>query len=49
MSGMKLFGDLAVTAGFALRFYVPGVSPSPDGASLTDVRVVPSFLLGAQI
>jgi hypothetical protein len=49
MSGMKLFGDLAVTAGIALRFYVPGVSPSPDGAALTDVRVVPSFLVGAQI
>ena len=49
MPGLKLFGDLAVTAGIALRFYVPGVSPSPDGAPLTDVRVVPSFLFGAQI
>lgn len=49
MPGMKLFGDMALTAGIALRFYVPGVSPSPDGAPLTDVRVVPSFLFGAQI
>ncbi len=49
MPGLKLFGDLAVTAGVALRFYVPGVSPSPDGTVLTDVRVVPSFLVGAQI
>ena len=49
MAGMKLFGDLSVEAGLALRFYVPGLSPSPDGAALTDVRVVPSFIVGAQI
>ena len=49
MAGMKLFGDLSVEAGLALRFYVPGLSPSPDGAALTDVRVMPSFIVGAQI
>ena len=49
MAGMRVLGRLSVDAGVGLRFYVPGMSPSPDAQPLTDVRVVPSFLIGAQI
>ena len=49
MVSMKVFGRVAVDAGLGLRFYVPGMSPSPDATPLMEVRAVPSFLFGVRI
>jgi hypothetical protein len=49
VAGMTVFGRVGVSAGLGLRLYVPGMSPSPDGSPLTDVRAVPSFLFGVRI
>ncbi len=49
-AGVTLFGGrIGASAGLGLRLYVPGISPSPDATPLTEVRAVPSFLLGVRI